>query len=242
MRRHLDFQIVDDDAPITQLSHLLSLSNDSEEPELMPETGAPLPGADIALYTWGALAFGCVAFVAASVATGPAKGPALMDLARTAPVTQPQVERVIAMSEDGLPQYDAWTAERGTIDPTVVGAVPSDASERKEDTLDPPALPEPLAVMEHQRTGELQPDITSSSTRHAARLLAPDGTAIPLKLFQRLAQRAPDLMGRLEASSSNGDLLAGPFSTRDAVVSFCRSVVLRLTLGCDPVDWPKSGS
>lgn len=241
MGRHLDFHLVDDDAQTSQIKHLLSLSEDSTEPELMPDSDSPLPGADIALYTWGALAIGCVAFLAASVATGPENGSHLVEMARKAPAKQPQVERVLAMDENGLPQHDTWVADRGTIDPTPVGAIAQQAAAAEEDKLDVSNLPEPLQVMEHQRTGDLHPDITHSTGQHAARLRAPDGTPIPPQLFGRLAERAPDLMGRLKAGSSNGDLLAGPFTTQESVASFCRSVVLRLTLGCDPVDWPKSG-
>ncbi|EFL90190.1 hypothetical protein [Ahrensia sp. R2A130] len=247
MGKYLDFRIVEEGAQTSQISHLLSLKNDTPELDQNPPNDAPLPGADVALYTWGALAFGCVAFMAASIATGPDGGPQMVEMARKAPAKQPQVDRVVAMGEDGLPGHSTWLADSGTINPEGLDTNPVGTITTKPVYLGPKpttskvaGLPEPLPVMEHQRTGELRSNITHSTGKHAARLRAPNGTPIPAKLFVRLAQRAPDLMGRLKASSSQGELIAGPFTTRESVASFCRSVVLRLTLGCEPADWPNS--
>jgi len=247
MSRFLDFRITDDSEPSSQVSYLLATDADALDTEDGAKPKAPLPGTDIALYTWVSLAFGCVVFLTASVATGPDSGPQMLDMARTAPAAQPQVERVVAMNEDGLPAQTAWAAkplplDASNLDTNPVGTVgeASEADHIESMTAAIEGLPEPLAVTDQQRSSTIFPNATHSAGKHAARLRAPDGKPIPGAAFVTLSQRAPDLMGRLSASLYRGELITGPFTTSEAVASFCRSVTLRLTLGCEPTEWPIS--
>lgn len=175
-----------------------------------------------ALYTWGSLAFVSAMVAIAAVLFQAGLGNKDIVVQKEAPGLG--TVSIVGISEDAMRQPETEPLPENTavnlpVDKLTTGSI----AQPKE-----PVAEREIAAVQTSPAAVFGVDIGHSNT--------------DLDLLHRyvsLKRRAPDLfeavaprLQRNEDGSTNVRLIAGPFSSKSEVSTFCRSVKLRLTIEC----------